>query len=132
MARAIEIVIVEDDVAVQRLVDVVFRSAPAEFLVQRVGTLADAVKAVLALAPDLIVLDLDLPDAKGLEAVRTLLGLAPKSAIVVLTATKDDEMALEAIRLGVQDWLHKDMDLKRHLPRAALFAVERQRRVLAG
>lgn len=129
MARAIEILIVEDDIAIQRLVDVVFRSAPAEFLVQRVGTLADAVKAVLTLSPDLIVLDLDLPDAKGLEAVRSLLELSPRSAIVVLTATTNDEMALEAIGLGVQDWLQKDMDLQRHLPRAALFAVERKRRV---
>jgi len=128
MARAIEILVVEDEVAVQRLVDVVFRAASDDFLVQRVGSLEAAIKAVMTLTPDLIVLDLDLPDAKGLEAVKALLQLAPRSAIVILTANTDDAMAHEAIRLGAQDWLQKNADLQRLLPRAATFAVERQRR----
>ena len=128
MARAIEILVVEDEVAVQRLVDVVFRAASEDFLVQRVGSLEAASKAVMTLTPDLILLDLDLPDAKELEAVKALLHLAPRSAIVVLTARTDDAMAHEAIRLGAQDWLQKNADLQRLLPRAATFAVERQRR----
>ncbi len=128
MARAIEILLVEDEVAVQRLVEVVFRAASGDFLVQRAGSLADAIKQVRGVTPDLILLDLDLPDAKGLEGVRSLLALAPKSAVVILTANQDESMALEAIRLGAQDWLQKDADLQRLLPRAATFAVERQRR----
>ncbi len=128
MARAIEILVVEDEVAVQRLVDVVFRAASNDFLVQRASSLADATRKVMGLAPDLILLDLDLPDAKGLEAVKSLLASAPRSAIVVLTANSDEALAHEAIRLGAQDWLQKDADLPRLLPRAATFAVERQRR----
>ena len=128
MARAIEILVVEDEVAVQRLVDVVFRVASDDFLVQRVGSLEGAINAVKTLTPDLILLDLDLPDAKGLQAVKALLQLAPRSAIVILTASTDDAMAHEAIRLGAQDWLQKNADLQRLLPRAATFAVERQRR----
>ena len=128
MARAIEILVVEDEVAIHRMVEVVFRAASAEFLVQRAGSLAEATQKVRGVTPDLILLDLDLPDAKGLEGVRSLLALAPRSAVVILTSTQDDTMALEAIRLGAQDWLQKDADLKRLLPRAATFAVERQRR----
>jgi DNA-binding NarL/FixJ family response regulator len=127
MARAIEILVVEDEVAVQRLVDVVFRAASDDFLVQRVGTLEAAIKSVLTLTPDVILLDLDLPDAKGLEAVQALLNIAPRSAIVILTANTDDVLAHDAIRLGAQDWLQKNADLQRLLPRAVTFAVERHR-----
>lgn len=128
MARAMEILVVEDEVAVQRMVDVVFRAATDDFLVRRAGTLADAVNAIRWMTPDLILLDLELPDAKGLEAVAALLAMAPQAAIVILTANQDEAMAHEAIRLGAQDWLQKDADLQRLLPRAVTFAVERQRR----
>ena len=77
MARAIEILVVEDEVAIHRMVEVVFRAASAEFLVQRAGSLAEATQKVRGVTPDLILLDLDLPDAKGLEGVRSLLALAP-------------------------------------------------------
>lgn len=42
MARAIEILVVEDEVAIHRMVEVVFRAASADFLVQRAGSLAEA------------------------------------------------------------------------------------------
>jgi DNA-binding NarL/FixJ family response regulator len=126
--RAIETLVVEDELAVQKLVDVLLRAGrPGEFLVQRAGSLAAAERAVQGLAPDLIVLDLELPDARGLEALKALLRLAPVAAIVVLTATDDEALALEAIRLGAEDWLHKDADLARALPRAVQFAVARKR-----
>ena len=109
MARAIEILVVEDEVAAKRLVDVVFRTASDDFLVQRVGSLEGAIKAVRTLTPDLILLDLDLPDAKGLEAVKVLLDLAPRSAIVILTASTDNAI-VEPRAIGRRDealaWHH--------------------------
>lgn len=129
MARALEILVVEDDLSMVRMIEAVFREAPlGEYLVRRAGTLAEAVKGTLGLTPDLILLDLDLPDAKGLEGVRTLLRLAPQAAVVVLTASGDEQMAVDAIRLGAQDWLQKVHGLSLLLPRAVTFAVERQRR----
>lgn len=128
MARALEILVVEDDAPMQRMIEAVFKAATlGEYLVRRTGTLEGAIKAILEVTPDLILLDLDLPDAKGLEGVRSILGIAPEAAIVVLTANLDEEMALEAIRLGAQDWLRKVDGLQRSLPRAVSFAVERQR-----
>jgi DNA-binding response OmpR family regulator len=128
MSRALEILVVEDEVDVQRLVDVVFRvAAPGGFLVQRAGTLEEAVKSVMAMTPDLILLDLHLPDAQGLEALKALRDLSPHAAIVVLTSNTDEQLAFEGIQLGAQDWLQKGGDLHRVLPRASIFAVERQR-----
>ena len=128
MSRALEILVVEDEVDVQRLVDVVFRvAAPGGFLVRRAGTLAQAIQAVMGMMPDLVLLDLHLPDAQGLEALKSLRDLAPQAAIVVLTSNTDEALAFEGIKLGAQDWLLKGGDLHRLLPRASIFAVERQR-----
>ena len=128
MSRALEILVVEDEVDVQRLVEVVFRvAAPGGFLVRRAGTLSEAIKAVMGMMPDLILLDLHLPDAQGLEALKALRDLVPQAAIVVLTSNTDEALAFEGIQLGAQDWLLKGGDLHRVLPRASIFAVERQR-----
>jgi DNA-binding response OmpR family regulator len=128
MSRALEILVVEDEVDVQRLVEVVFRvAAPGGFLVRRAGTLEEAIRAVLGMMPDLVLLDLHLPDAQGLEALKALRDLAPQAAIVVLTSNTDEALAFEGIKLGAQDWLVKGGDLHRILPRASIFAVERQR-----
>jgi DNA-binding response OmpR family regulator len=132
MARALEVLVVEDDVSMQRMVEAVFKSATfGEYLVRRASSLGEAVRAAGGMTPDLILLDLDLPDAKGLEAVRSLLASAPQAAIVVLTANRDEALAVEAIRLGVQDWLPKLAGLQQLLPRAVTFAVERQRHRVA-
>lgn len=129
MSRALEVLIVEDDPTMTRLVEAVFRGATlGEYLVHRAPTLTDAIKAAMAVTPDLILLDLDLPDAKGLEGVRSLLALAPRAAMVILTASTDEPQAVEAIRLGAQDWIQKRAGLETLLPRAVTFAVERQRR----
>ena len=132
MARALEVLLVEDDVPMQRIIEVVFKTATlGEYFVRRAGSLAEAIQAAMAMTPDLILLDLDLPDAKGLEGVRSLLALAPRAAIVVLTANTDEQLALEGIRLGCQDWFRKVDGLQRALPRAVTYAVERQRRTWA-
>ena len=129
MARALEILVVEDDPLMQRMIEAVFKAATfGEYFIRRAGTLEEAVKATISVTADLILLDLDLPDAKGLEGVRAMLNLAPQAAVVILTSSDDDALAVEAIRLGAQDCLRKLAGLERLLPRAVTFAVERQRR----
>jgi DNA-binding response OmpR family regulator len=129
MARALEILVVEDDPLMQRLVEAVFKAATlGVYLVRRAGSLEEAVNAIAAVIPDLILLDLDLPDAKGLDGVRAMLRLAPQAALVILTSSPDEAQGVEAIRLGAQDWVQKRAGLEYLLPRVVTFAVERQRR----
>ena len=129
MSRATEILVIEDDPTMQRLIESVLKSATlGEFFVRRAGTLEEGIKATMSVTPDLMLVDLDLPDAKELESVRALLALAPKAALVVLTASADEKLGVEAIRLGAQDWIQKRSGLEYLLPRAITFAVERQRR----
>lgn len=57
--------------------------------------------------PELILLDLTLPDSNGLETVQAVQRLAPNVPIVVLTGHDDDEFALSALEVGAQDYLVK-------------------------
>ncbi|GAC1618974.1 MAG: hypothetical protein PVS2B2_04350 [Candidatus Acidiferrum sp.] len=77
--------------------------------------------------PDVVVLDLGLPDAHGIEVVQKAHAAAPKVALVVLTAVNDEALGLEALQEGAQDYLvkgHLDASL---LSRALRYAMERKR-----
>ena len=56
---------------------------------------------------DVILLDLGLPDAQGLEAIRRIRAAASRAPLVVLTGHDDDTMAVRALQEGAQDYLIK-------------------------
>ena len=68
---------------------------------------AEAVELAAELRPELVVLDLTMPDMDGLEALPRLREAAPEAAIVVLTASEDDTNLLSAIRGGAAGYLLK-------------------------
>jgi len=80
---------------------------------------------------DCAVIDLGLPDASGLQALRRLRDLAPTLPIVVLTGLDDGATGLSALRLGAQDYLVKQHADGFAISRAIRFAVERKRLQLA-
>ena len=75
---------------------------------------------------DIIVLDLGLPDAKGLAAVRKAHAAAPRVPLVVLTGLDDDALAAQALQEGAQDYLIKGQIDGRGLLRALRYAIERK------
>src|SRR6202035_4493926 len=77
-------------------------------------------------AVDIILLDLSLPDAQGLESIRRARAVAPRIPLVVLTALDDESMAARALQEGVQDYLIKGQIDARGLLRALRYAVERK------
>ena len=86
----------------------------------------DTALETLAADPfDVVLLDLTRPDAAGLSIVTQTRALRPDLPILVLTGCDDDELALNALREGAQDYLRKlDMD-ERLLERAIRYAIER-------
>jgi signal transduction histidine kinase len=74
---------------------------------------------------DIILLDLGLPDAQGLEAVRRAHGAAPRVPLVVLTGMDDESLATQALHEGAQDYLIKGQIETRGLLRAIRYAIER-------
>src|ERR1700691_200416 len=77
-------------------------------------------------AIDIILLDLGLPDAQGLEAIRRAHAAAPGVPLVVLTGLDDESLAVQALQLGAQDYLIKGQIETRGLLRALRYAIERK------
>jgi GAF domain-containing protein len=84
--------------------------------------------------PDAILLDLSLPDSSGLATYEKLHAAAPDVATIVLSGLDDNEIAVNAVRLGAQDFLVKGRFDQNLLIRSLRYAVERKRaekRILA-
>jgi signal transduction histidine kinase len=89
------------------------------------GSIADATSMLQSGDIDLILADLSLPDAYGLEVVRECRDLAPDVPIIVLTANRDVELALAALEKGAQDYLIKGEFDDEDLLRAIRYAFAR-------
>ncbi|KNB51403.1 PP2C family protein-serine/threonine phosphatase [Streptomyces caatingaensis] len=104
----------------------------------RIRTARNLTEAERLLTDDVhcVLLDLDLPAADGapdggLEVLHHVLRLAPSRAVLALTGEDDAERAAEAVRVGAQDYLHRDELDGPVLARAVRYAVERKRADLA-
>jgi len=91
-----------------------------------VERMSDAEKHLAKHAVDIILLDLGLPDARGVGAVRRAHAAAPRIPLVVLTGLDDELMATQALQEGAQDYLIKGEIETRGLLRSLRYAVERK------
>jgi diguanylate cyclase (GGDEF)-like protein/PAS domain S-box-containing protein len=91
-----------------------------------VQTMGEAEKYLAEWKFDIILLDLGLPDASGLQAVRKAHAAAPHTPLVVLTGLDDESLAGQALQEGAQDYLIKGQIEARGLFRALRYAVERK------
>jgi signal transduction histidine kinase len=90
--------------------------------------LSEALEALASAdAFQVVLLDLILPDSKGLPTFNAVHGRAPGVPIVILTGYSDEELASQAVKLGAQDYLPKDGISGLQLARTIRYAVERKR-----
>ena len=75
---------------------------------------------------DLILLDLSLPDSHGMDTFRTIRRLAPELPVVILTGRDDQELGVQTIREGGQDYLVKGQATPQLMDKIILYAVERK------
>jgi diguanylate cyclase (GGDEF)-like protein/PAS domain S-box-containing protein len=94
--------------------------------VSHVTTMGDAESHLGRHAVDIIVLDLGLPDANGLEAIRRAHAAAPRIPLVVLTGLDDESLAAQALQEGAQDYLLKGQIEARGLLRSLRYSIERK------
>jgi two-component system KDP operon response regulator KdpE len=112
--RPARILLVDDDVSIQRAVAPLLRSRGYE--VDVVGTGAEAVSAVAGHSPDLIVLDLGLPDLEGTEVCRRIRKQS-KAPIVVLSARGGEADKVDALDIGADDYVTKPFSAEELLAR---------------
>ncbi|MCP5503214.1 MAG: PAS domain S-box protein [Leptospiraceae bacterium] len=77
--------------------------------------------------PDIILLDLNLPDSSGLNTFQALKLRSPKSTFIILTGNRDNDLALNSISLGAQDYLLKGKINSYVLERSIKYSLERTR-----
>ncbi|MEM9214464.1 MAG: response regulator [Cyanobacteria bacterium P01_F01_bin.150] len=123
----IEVLLVEDNRAEARLLQELLKGSPRNrFHLVHVLRLGDAIARLSEHSFDVILLDLTLPDSVGLQSLQTLLDHVQSLPIVVLTNTNDDELAIDAVRQGAQDYLIKRQVNQDMLVRSLRYAIERK------
>ncbi len=126
--QCINVLLVEDEPVCAALVEEMLASGKASpFAVTRVKRLSEALERVGQDRFDVALLDLALPDASGLLTYTDLHARAPALPIIVLTGCDDEELALQAVREGAQDYLVKGQWDGRMLGRVIRYAIERKR-----
>jgi diguanylate cyclase (GGDEF)-like protein len=122
------VLIVEDDPAdAKMIVDLLTADGNTEYLPQQADRLDTALDYLANEQFDVVLLDLTLRDADGLEGIREISFILPRLPIVVLTDVDDDATALKAVQLGAQDYLVKKRDTGPAIRRVLRYAIERKR-----
>ena len=131
-SRPYRVLIVEDNAGDARLLrEYLAHAAIGRFEIVVVSRLDEAISKLRAceseLAFDIVLLDLSLPDAHGLETFSDLTRAVPEMPIVVLSGLDDNVLAVRAVQSGAQDYLVKGQVNDAALARALVFAIERHR-----
>ncbi len=125
----IHVLLVEDNPGDARLVQgMLEHDESSVFSVKHVSTLGDAMRSLAPGSGNLVILlDLGLPDATGLQTLRRIMALAQDASVVVITGLQDEELGIAAIREGAHDYLIKGQVDGHQLRRVLRHAVERHK-----
>lgn len=121
------ILLVEDNRADAVLMEDMLRRSSPSFQLSWVNRLGEAVEKLREGSFDVILLDLTLPDSRGLVTLEKLLAAARSTPIVVVTGVEDEEVGVQAIRQGAQDYLVKGAATGRTVARVIRYAIDRWR-----
>ncbi|HEX7534748.1 MAG TPA: response regulator [Syntrophales bacterium] len=131
MENALKILLVEDNKTDAVLIqDMIYQadandSYDVNYELIHKELLRDALKYLAENAVDVILLDLSLPDSKGLDTVKKM-GEGEKNApIIVLTGLDDEDVAIQALQHSVQDYLNKNRTDSNLLHRSIRYSMER-------
>ena len=131
--RAVRVLLVEDSRTDAALVASLLEHSPnARFEITVAGTLADGLAWLARRAPDVILLDLTLPDSEGLQTHRAVRNRSPDVPVVVMTGLQEDGLGQAAVQQGAQDFLAKGEVSGGRLAETLLFAIDRARRAGTG
>jgi two-component system nitrogen regulation response regulator GlnG len=106
-----KLLVIDDEESVRYSFRRVFEGDPVEVLTAR--TAAEGLQAIHEHEPEVIVLDIQLPDRSGLDAFAEIQALDPKRPVIFITAHGTTDTALEAMKRGAFDYLIKPVELDR-------------------
>ncbi|MFC6905567.1 hybrid sensor histidine kinase/response regulator [Halalkalicoccus tibetensis] len=123
------VLLIEDNLGDARLIEEMLREdredPPVEF--RHARSLEAGLDALSSEEPDVLLLDLRLPDSTGLETLETVLDRTATVPVIVLTGMPEARLGMEAVSHGAQDYLVKDDVTPEVLTRAIRYAIERKK-----
>lgn len=126
--KPVDVLLIEDNPGDARLVrELLTEAAQGKFSIVHYPELGPALNDIAKRPFDVVLADMSLPDGEGMEIINRLQESAPALPIVVLTGAKDERRAVQAVQLGVQDYLIKGQGDGNLLARALKYAIERKR-----
>jgi two-component system KDP operon response regulator KdpE len=124
VSAAVVAVVVEDEPQIRRFVRTALESE--NWRVIEAGTLADGLSEIATRRPDLVVLDLALPDGDGIELVRSMRAWSG-SPVLILSARGEEKEKIRALDAGADDYLTKPFGIGELLARVRALARRRPR-----
>jgi len=109
MNDAITVMIVDDHAVVRGGIRAFLETQPDFRVVAEAASGEKAVQRAIEYAPDVVLMDLVMPDMDGVAATREVKRVSPRSQVIVLTSYHDDEHIFPAIRAGALSYLLKDI-----------------------
>jgi two-component system, cell cycle response regulator len=126
--RFLKILLIEDTPAdADLIVEILSEVDTVDYRLQHVSSLKSAIALLEENSFDVALLDLSLPDSQGLESIIQIRQATQTTPTIVLTATNDRDLAIQALREGAQDYLVKGKLEGELLVRSIGYAIERQR-----
>jgi DNA-binding NarL/FixJ family response regulator len=111
-----KVAIVEDNPEFRALIEQLLNDAPGYRCVRSCTTAEEALRTLPGLAPDLVLMDIQLPGISGIECVARLRQLLPEVPVVMLTVNNDPERIFSALKAGAKGYLLKRAVAQRLLP----------------
>lgn len=108
--EAIRVLIADDHASFRDGLRRLLTLVPDVEVVGEAATGNDTIKQTAALQPDVILMDLQMPDLNGIEATRRILDMSPHIGILVLTMFEDNDSVFAAMRTGARGYLLKGAD----------------------
>jgi two-component system, NarL family, response regulator DevR len=109
-AKPIRLLLVDDHQVVRVGLRTVLHNKQGITVVGEAESKAGAMRAAKRLKPDIVLMDVRLPDGSGVEAAREILARSPTTGILFLTSYADDDSVLAAVLAGAQGYVLKDID----------------------
>ncbi|HSI09172.1 MAG: response regulator [Rariglobus sp.] len=112
-ANSIRVVLVDDSALVRQGIKAVLTAQapnPPISVIGEASNVAEAISTVTRLKPDVVLLDIRLPDGSGFDACKEILKRQPEVRILVLTSFTNDSFIYDAITSGAQGYLMKEID----------------------
>jgi NarL family two-component system response regulator LiaR len=106
--KSINVLITDDQVIVRRGIQALLATEPNINVVGEAENGAEAMSLTESLQPDVILMDLEMPEMDGIEAIRRITARQPKTRILVLTSFATDDKVFPAIKAGALGYLLKD------------------------